>query len=443
MFLATLALSACHKEFLDKKTDKSLLVPTTIPELQSLLDNTILMNKVPGMQLLAGDELQPTDNGWQAYTTPEQRNSYIWAEDIYEGRASSDWNIPFQQVLVSNIVLDGLDKLQPVKETEKNTISTLKGSALFYRAMAYYHLIDKFTRPYTNASASAELGMPYHLEPDVNARPGRGTLEKSYQLMINDFEESVKLLPAIGATNHRPSKVSAYGILARIYLIQQRYDLALDNAEKSLAIKSQLVNFNLKTPYADVNGNEEVIFNAGMLSYNFLNSTLSYVNPNLIVSYSTNDLRLNYYFVARANNNFTLRPAIFSQNLNRFAGIATDEMYLIKAECMIRTGNVELGIDALNQLLIKRYKTGTFTQYVGLGRSEALKLVLAERKKELVARGLRWSDLRRLNLEPELAERVSKTLKGQTYVLEPNAMRYVFPIPTAEISLTGIEQNQR
>jgi len=443
MVLAALAMSACHKEFLDKKTDKSLLVPTTVPELQSLLDNTILMNKVPGMQLLAADELQPTDNGWQTYTTPEQRNTYIWAEDIYEGRTSSDWNIPFQQVLVSNIVLDGLEKLKTSVESENNSFTMLKGSALFYRAMAYYYLIEKFTRPYSSTVALMELGIPYHLEPDVNTRPGRCTLDRSYQLMINDFEESAKLLPPIGSTNHRPSKVAAYSILARIYLIQQRYDLALDNAEKSLAIKNQLVNFNLKTPYADVNGNEEVIFNAGMLSYNFLNSTLSYVNPKLMASYSTNDLRLNYYFVARPNNYFTLRPAIFSQNLNRFAGIATDEMYLVKAECMVRMGNVDLGIDVLNQLLLKRYRTGNFTPYGSLGKNEALKLVLAERKKELVARGLRWSDLRRLNLEPDLAETIYKTVKGQTYRLEPNALRYVFPIPAAEINLTGIEQNIR
>lgn len=437
--LGCLAIAGCQKEFLEKKTDKGLLVPVTLTELQSLLDNTSLMNKAMGMQLLAGDELQPTDNGWQAYSTPEQRNAYIWADDLYEGRTSTEWNTPFQQVLVSNIVLDGAEKLVG----SGSALDELRGAAHFYRAMAYHSLVEKFTRPYTSSAASREMGLPYHSEADVNARPGRGNLEQTYQLMIADLEKAAELLPLKPLANHRPSKRAANGLLARLYLLRQQYDLALDYADRVLAAGSTLLDLNTRNVYADANGNVEVIFNSGMLAHNFLNSTLSYVHPGLISSYQANDLRLAQFFVSRGNNNYTMRPAIFSQNLNRFGGIAMDEIYLIRAEVLVRQGRMDEGLDMLNQLLVRRYRTGTFVPYSGLGKMDALKLVLSERKKELMGRGLRWSDLRRLNLEPDLAQTLLKTVKGVDYRLEPNSGKYVFPIPDAEIALSGIPQNER
>ena len=434
-----LGIVGCQKEFLEKKTDKGILVPVTLNELQSLLDNTSLMNKVTGMQLLAGDELQPTDNGWQAFTTPEQRNAYIWADDLYEGRTSTEWNTPFQQVLVSNIVLEGAEKMVG----SGSAVDELRGAAYFYRAMAYHSLAEKFTRPYTSSTASQEMGLPYHLEADVNARPGRGSLEQTYLLMIADLEKAAELLPLNPIANHRPSKKAANGLLARLYLLRQQYDLALEYAERVLSAGATLVDLNTRNVYADANGNVEVIFNSGMLAYGFLNSTLSYVHPALISSYQANDLRLAQFFVSRGNNNYTLTPAIFSQNLNRFGGIALDEMYLIRAEVLVRSDRVDDGLDMLNQLLVKRYRTGTFVPYSGLGKMDALKLVLSERKKELMGRGLRWSDLRRLNLEPNLAQTLVKTVKGVEYRLEPNSGKYVFPIPDAEIALSGIPQNRR
>lgn len=75
--------------------------------------------------------------------------------------------------------------------------------------------------------------------------------------------------------------------------------------------------------------------------------------------------------------------------------------------------------------------------------TEVLRLVLNERRKELAFRGIRWSDLRRLNKDERFAVTLSRTLNGQTYQLSPNDKRYVIPIDEQEIRLSGIEQNER
>ena len=69
---------------------------------------------------------------------------------------------------------------------------------------------------------------------------------------------------------------------------------------------------------------------------------------------------------------------------------------------------------------------------------------LAERRKELIQRGLRWTDLRRLNLDPRFAVTIERVVQGATYQLLPNDLRYTFLIPNDEIFANGlIEQNPR
>jgi hypothetical protein len=87
-------------------------------------------------------------------------------------------------------------------------------------------------------------------------------------------------------------------------------------------------------------------------------------------------------------------------------------------------------------------KTGFFVPFTANNTSEALNLVLQERRKETPFRGLRWIDLRRLNNEGANIT-LTRKVKGQVYTLPPNDPRYVLPIPPDVINLTGIVQNER
>jgi hypothetical protein len=97
----------------------------------------------------------------------------------------------------------------------------------------------------------------------------------------------------------------------------------------------------------------------------------------------------------------------------------------------------------LNALLIKRWKTGTFIPFTATNADDALAKILDERRKELVLRGTRWMDLRRLNKDSRFAKTVLRKLYGITYLLPPNDNRYTFYIPQSVIDISGIQQNQR
>ncbi len=122
--------------------------------------------------------------------------------------------------------------------------------------------------------------------------------------------------------------------------------------------------------------------------------------------------------------------------------MTTDEVYLIRAECLARLGQKDAALADLNILMKKRWRnTVTYPIIVAADATEALNRILVERRKELLRRGLRWTDLRRLNKEPQYAVTITRVVNGITYTLEPNSYKDTFPIPDDIIAATGMQQN--
>jgi hypothetical protein len=172
-----------------------------------------------------------------------------------------------------------------------------------------------------------------------------------------------------------------------------------------------------------------------------LNQTNWHCDSSLYQSYDLNDLRKGIFFKTggigfKGNYDGT-------STANYFNGLAVDEMYLVRAECFARNNNMVAALNDLNTLLSKRWKAGTFIGITAVDADDALQKILNERRKELVGRGIRWFDLRRLNQEPRFAITLSRVMGGTTYSLPPADNRYTFLIPDAVISITGIPQNTR
>ncbi len=166
------------------------------------------------------------------------------------------------------------------------------------------------------------------------------------------------------------------------------------------------------------------------------------INDEITNSYSANDLRKSAFIYDRGSGIYTFKGK-YSSSTVPFTGLALDEVVLTRAECYARLDKPNEALADLNMLLLKRYKTGTYIPYTVNNTVNVMKLILAERRKELLFRGSRWMDLKRLNLEPAYATTITRTVNGKVYTLLPNSKRYVLPIPDEEIIVSGIAQNQR
>jgi tetratricopeptide (TPR) repeat protein len=447
ILLTGVVFSSCQKAFLAKKPDKSLLVPSTLADFQALMDNQIVFNISPGLPVIASDDFQAADVAVSPYANVTEKNSYLWAADLYAGQACVDWNFPYQQVFYANIVLDGLHAV-PVDANAQLNYNTTRGSALFYRAFAFFNLVQLFAKEYQEATAANDPGIPLRLTADVNVGAGRGTVQQTYDQVVKDLSEAEGLLPVLAAYQSRPTKAAAEALLARVYLSMGQYDQAQQYASAALKLGHTLTDYNtLDTvtsnpfPYAPVNNNPETLFFDKLTSYAFTTSTKTTVSDALYGLYGPDDLRKAVFFSGGAPNYFKGRYT--GTRLQLFGGLAVDELYLIRAECLARSGDSAGALADLNTLLVTRWRTGTFVPLTAANADDALALVLRERRKELAFRGLRWGDLKRLNGDPRFAVTLSRKFLGTTYTLLPGDKRYVLPIPVQEVQAGGIAQNER
>jgi hypothetical protein len=448
LFLAILLTGFGCDSFLDEKPSKDLVVPQTIAELQGLLDNTnFLMNDSPALIFNGTDDFWTTNQGFQSFNSIPNQNSYVWEEEIFDTPQSSDWLIPYRQVFYANVVLEEAMGMNPGTAAEQKERDELMGRALFMRAKAFFDLAGQFAPVYQEGTAGNTLGIVIRTNPKITDKQGRATLQETYDQILGDLNEAIGLLPETAVVPTRPTRTAGQALMARIYLSRSDYAMANQWAKASLESGAELLDFNEVMPSGNFSFspfNRETLYYSVMNPQLFHYSNLTFVNEELYGSYDSLDLRKELFY--RKPNASALGYVFrgsFSGDYALFSGLSTGELYLILAETEIRLGRTAEGLGYLNELLEKRYKAGEFQPWSGLDESEALNLVLEERRKELAFRGLRWSDLRRLNQEPALAKTLSKTVNGMDYSLAPNSPRYVFPIPLDELQLNGLEPNIR
>ncbi|SOD13916.1 RagB/SusD family nutrient uptake outer membrane protein [Pedobacter xixiisoli] len=448
--LTMLSVGGCKKDFLEKKPSSSILSPTSIQELNALLENTNIMNKTAALPQISADEYKiVSEQNYLALPSVTERNAYIWAKDIYEGEVNADWNKLYAQIFYCNNVLKTLNDLQlDLLSDGKKT----KGWALFDRAYTYFDLMRNFSSGFQKSTADVVLGVPLRLGPNVDETLQRSSLKETLEQIILDVDEAVGLLEAKVPENNRnrPSKAAAYALKARIGIYIRDYDMAERSADSSLKYHDKIVDYNSisrtsSTPFS-YNTAEIIYHSSQIVNYSSLTSYDNLpaieVNPILIQEYAANDLRKSIFYLVNSQGRYNVKRGYAGGGFYAFTGLACDEIYLIKAECLARRGEKDLSLQFLDRLLINRYLKGSYTSSTASSAENALDMILKERWKELVWRGIRWSDLKRLNMESRNIM-LSRQIGQATYTLPANDLRYVFPIPDNEIAMSGIIQNNR
>jgi starch-binding outer membrane protein, SusD/RagB family len=429
------------KKYLDAKSDPTLTSPGSLKDLELILDEPD-MNQSISLNITGSDEYYASPEDYIVYFDKPTQDQFIWNAQT---RDQQDWYRPYRIAYNANTVLDNINDITP--ENQEGLGNNIKGSALFHRAHAFYQVAQLFAKQYDPGSASTDMGIPLRLGSDFNVATNRPSVKETYDRITLDLKEAASLLPGIVQYKTRPSRAAAYALLARVYLQIGEYENARLYADSSLLINDQLLDYNTldsgsETPFERFN--QEVLF------YGFTErpvpsaQVVAKIDSNLYNSYDDNDLRKYLFFLVNDDNSVSFKGSYNSSTYVLFTGLATDEVYFIRSESYARLGDILSAMQDLNTVMSKRWvNDGSFVPFDAATQQEALEIILNERKKELVFRGLRWSDLRRLNKEPQFAKTLTRDYLGQTYTLPPNDKRYVLLIPQHVIDLTGITQNER
>lgn len=444
-----MGLLSCEK-FLSQRNTSQVSNISSLKDMQALLDagNVINMGGYTPLLEIATDNYFLTGNGVDRISDL-YKSIYLW-EPYYDFLTTIDisinWTKPFHIISIANNILD---ELPLVVETSGLNSYHIEGSALFHRAFAYHNLVQVYCKAYNSQTASNDLGLPLRLNSDINLPSVRASLEETYRIIEEDVQKSIDLLPVYTEYKTRPTKAAGHALLARVYLLMGRYDEAAKQADLSLGYYNTMMDFNhidssLLNPIDPLNN--ETIFLAYTTSEVLLASNGFYIDTTLLNCYYTNDLRKGIFFQDEHNGYYSFKGSYGGQSaITCFLGLTVSELLLIKAESLVRTGNMEGSLNALNSLLINRYEKSTFEPMSIHDPEELLVLILEERRKELIFRGARWSDLKRLNLDPRFAKTLIRKIPGssQQYELPPNDPRYVYLIPQDVIEKTNMKQNPR
>lgn len=431
--------------FLEEKPDIKMVIPKTLNDAELLLNNYSAMNTgYPLFGEWGADEYYITDENFDGVLNLEQQNTYSWLDEPIND--IMQWQRPYNVIYNANQVLTIIDDLGTIGTDKKS--KNLSGIAHFYRAFAFQQMLEIFAPAYQVGTATSEMGIPLRLDPGIDEPSTRASVQQSFDQVIKDFKIAIWQLPLQESIKGRPFRASAYAGLARTYLYMGNYQQAYLYADSSLQTHDNLLDYNTLNSSADLpidRFNVEVLFAAitgtsGPMSLNY-----GLVDSMLVKAYADNDLRKTLFF---RKNLFPKDTYGFKGNYDKalatiFVGLTSSEMYLIKAEAAVRIGKAAEARALINALLKNRQNKNEYTPIMETNPDLLLPLILKERQKELVFRGRRWSDLKRLNLDPRFQKTLKKVVKGKEYTLSPNSKKYAFRLPEPVVIIGKIPQNIR
>lgn len=438
--LLVITLVGCTKDFLSVKSDKKLVIPSTLKDFRALLDRAETMNEaLPYLAHVSADDYYYTKEVYDGLTNVIEHNAYVWNKDIYEGSLDIMWSNSYQQIFYANNVLDGLEDLNSTQDEANH----LKGTALFFRAFAYFNLSQLYCDTYTVGTDNSALGLPLRLKSDISQKVGRSTVAQTYEQMENDLKRAIELLPTTVLIKTRPSRFAAQALLARLYLIMGRYQDCLSLCQ-AIMPNYRLIDFNnvnTSVVYPMTQFNDEVIFHS-IMAYVSYKDSKALVDTTIMKEYDYDDLRLEAFFSYREGDAVFIGN--YSGSLSLFNGLAVDEVYLMAMESLARINKLEEAKKIYQTFLASRLTDNRVVQVQeNISQLDFLDLVLLERRKSLLYRGLRFSDIRRLNRNEKAGINMTRILGDKKIQIQPNSPNYIMPIPDNVIFLSGIPQNIR
>lgn len=433
---------SCSKDWLEEKRDIKLIVPTTLNDMDLLLNADIFQSDGRGATETSCDDYEFTTEQYNSLYNAFDRDLIIWKTQEFPRFGIlvwDEWDMAYSQIQVCNVVLNSLSKITRTNNN-KEQYDKIQGTALYHRSKQFLNLALTFCKYYDENTAKTDLGIPLKLTEDIDEEIDRGSLKNTYARIVSDLRESATLLPSVSTLNTQITKAGAYGLLARAFLYMDDYKQASSNADSSFKYHPYIENFNevdMSSDYPFHDISREIHLYSMQSKYS-PNSITGRISQSLIDSYEANDLRKQVFFKLQNDGKYTFKGSFTGQ---LFSGTSTGEILLIASECRARLGDQEGAKEKIKLLLQNRYKTGTDIPMPLKNTNDILSYVLLERRKELVTRGLRWQDLKRLNNDPNFAKTLIRRIGGNTYTLPPKDPRYVMRIPQYIINYNHIIQN--
>jgi hypothetical protein len=423
-----ISLGSCKKDFLNV-VPKGVAIATKTSDYERLLNDPNLNALGLASQIVMSDELagfMPLYSVGLGVASVSDQKAFEYQEDVYLASETSSELTQLERQLYSyNKVINEVMDSKEGNETQKKA---LLSEALAGRAWVHFMLINYYGKPYNAATATSDPGIPLVTIADVTQTTfTRASVQAAYDLIIADLNKAIPDLPVQIISRHRMSKSAAEAILGKVYVYMQQFDKALPLLTSSV---SNLSNASISVGLYDFNG----VFSTGGAFYpsspitgpnrfnlatdkevlylkNFIN-LYSYIYSGFPVTtqtvelYSAADLRLNFFTASPFPPTGTVYPNKMMRCYGRYnnMGINIPDIYLLKAECESRLGdlnNAVAGLVAFRKTRMQKdvAAAADIPANIASDKVALTKYILEERIREFATSGERWWDMRRLSVD--------------------------------------------
>jgi hypothetical protein len=285
-------------------------------------------------------------------------------------------------------------------------------------AIVHFEIMRFWALPYDvdNPGGNTQLGVPYRTEPTLDGfsdlAMARNTVEDVYAKVIADIKEAKTLLADanIKKSTSRASEMACAAYLARIYFQKGDYINAADKAEEVKSGYDSLKTVALSEVF-QISGDQasgESIFQLVNIETDQSNGIIYSYSPSdgssplftgidsLKNLYSSLDSRRTKYISVNPFANIILikkyKPANPEYNVSV---IRLAEMYLIKAESNIFSGNVTPDTyDCYTEVKERAYGSNWAAETIV--QSPLLDSVRMDHRREMIFEGDRYHNLKRM-----------------------------------------------
>lgn len=376
------------------------------------------------------------------------RHQELNRNELRSGIGTGTYGDIYNLINDANILISGIEE-GALDEAEANK---LRAEGLFMRAFALHHAVRIFgydpdgqggvVSPASGPGAGFDLGVEIRTEPTLaveTATPlARSTVSEVYTQIVNDLQESISVFSSLSGdvlegSPFFVSEAAAQGLLARVNLYQRNYGEADTRAQNAIdaaasSFGSALAGSDeLTAIFDETTGNPEAIFvistnpitesagiNNAISAYTTLQWLAQLPTQDLVDLYEAGDARLDAWYAPCFDeinevkptgcdlindNGFELTKWSAEQAPSQFADdyvhLRIAEMYLIQAEARLYESGISAAITRLNDLRAERGASALDPADYAT-EDDVLDEILDERRRELVAEGHRFFDLKRL-----------------------------------------------
>ena len=419
----------------------------SVEELELLLNQEYSVGDLPAdeLGLLCGETLgmfdqvsaviAQTNTCKYAYMTFDEtvdRASVTTEDERYNGLYK---NINYMNVIISKL---------PTATGDASRKPALEAEARVLRAYFHWLAAVIYARQYDAATAATDGGIAYVTNADVTEQKQKLSLAETYNRILEDVsDEVISQLPADRGTNVvRGDRAWGNAVRAMVLTQMKRYAEALPYAQKAIQLRPQMFDRStVKT--TGVWTQEQSSDN------NFLYMTGSgiRVSPFAVMLsketwalFDANDYVILYDKPNGWSESYgkTLSgldgvPAYmgFGAQCNVY-GLTSEQLHLIAAECLIRTGSILQGLQLMDKVQALRIEGYVPAATTNPSATEAQAMALLQRAKwiENIATPFNFFDMKRWNTEPAYARNVTRNLGALgTFTLSPTSPLWIMPFP--------------